>query len=225
VACSPASEQAVRNAAIGLPVRPSNVRRPGQSAFSVTIGSYAPFQMVAAAEQATSRIRLGTLALNVPFRNPAPLASTLPSPETRPDPSARQGRPGRPRHARRPVVTSGHAKRPATSSRSSRRGGPCPPIVASATAPQHPPHRHRPGLHPARRRRDVPVRPAAQPVQHHPDDRPPGRRLRRSARDPRHNRRPSVVGHQVITARHRDIALLVAGCYFMEMLDGTNIMV
>jgi MFS family permease len=25
----------------------------------------------------------------------------------------------------------------------------------------------------------------------------------------------------VITARHRDIALLVAGCYFMEMLDGT----
>jgi hypothetical protein len=24
----------------------------------------------------------------------------------------------------------------------------------------------------------------------------------------------------VITARHRDIALLVAGCYFMEMLDG-----
>jgi hypothetical protein len=27
----------------------------------------------------------------------------------------------------------------------------------------------------------------------------------------------------VITARHRNIALLVAGCYFMEMLDGTNI--
>jgi len=27
----------------------------------------------------------------------------------------------------------------------------------------------------------------------------------------------------VITARHRDIALLVAGCYFMEMLDGTKI--
>jgi hypothetical protein len=27
----------------------------------------------------------------------------------------------------------------------------------------------------------------------------------------------------VITARHRRIALLVAGCYFMEMLDGTNI--
>jgi hypothetical protein len=24
----------------------------------------------------------------------------------------------------------------------------------------------------------------------------------------------------VITARHRRIALLVAGCYFMEMLDG-----
>jgi hypothetical protein len=29
----------------------------------------------------------------------------------------------------------------------------------------------------------------------------------------------------VITARHRNIALLVAGCYFMEMLDGTNITV
>jgi hypothetical protein len=26
----------------------------------------------------------------------------------------------------------------------------------------------------------------------------------------------------VITARHRNVALLVAGCYFMEMLDGTN---
>jgi hypothetical protein len=29
----------------------------------------------------------------------------------------------------------------------------------------------------------------------------------------------------VITARHRHVALLVAGCYFMEMLDGTNIIV
>jgi hypothetical protein len=29
----------------------------------------------------------------------------------------------------------------------------------------------------------------------------------------------------VITAQHRNIALLVAGCYFMEMLDGTNIIV
>jgi hypothetical protein len=29
----------------------------------------------------------------------------------------------------------------------------------------------------------------------------------------------------VITPRHRDIALLVAGCYFMEMLDGTDIVV
>jgi hypothetical protein len=29
----------------------------------------------------------------------------------------------------------------------------------------------------------------------------------------------------VITARHRHIALLVAGYYFMEMLDGTNIVV
>jgi hypothetical protein len=27
----------------------------------------------------------------------------------------------------------------------------------------------------------------------------------------------------VITALHRNIALLVADCYFMEMLDGTNI--
>jgi hypothetical protein len=27
----------------------------------------------------------------------------------------------------------------------------------------------------------------------------------------------------VITARHLDVALLVAGCYFMEMPDGTNI--
>jgi hypothetical protein len=41
--------------------------------------------------------------------------------------------------------------------------------------------------------------------------------------DPGHNRRARVVGAEVITARHRDIALLVAGCYFMEMLDGTNI--
>jgi hypothetical protein len=29
----------------------------------------------------------------------------------------------------------------------------------------------------------------------------------------------------VIIARHRNIALLVAGCYLMEMLDGTNIIV
>jgi hypothetical protein len=29
----------------------------------------------------------------------------------------------------------------------------------------------------------------------------------------------------VITARHRNIALLVAGCYFMGMLDRTNIVV
>ena len=40
-----------------------------------------------------------------------------------------------------------------------------------------------------------------------------------------HNRRPGVVGREVITERHRNIALLVAGCYFMEMLDGTNIVV
>jgi len=29
----------------------------------------------------------------------------------------------------------------------------------------------------------------------------------------------------VISPRHRHVALLVAGCYFMEMLDGTNIIV
>jgi hypothetical protein len=29
----------------------------------------------------------------------------------------------------------------------------------------------------------------------------------------------------VITARHRDVALLVAGCYFMEMLDGTIVVI
>jgi hypothetical protein len=45
----------------------------------------------------------------------------------------------------------------------------------------------------------------------------------RFAGDTRHNRRPDVVGAEVITPRHRNIALLVAGCYFMEMLDGTNI--
>jgi ABC-type nitrate/sulfonate/bicarbonate transport system substrate-binding protein len=37
---------------------------------------------------------------------------------------------------------------------------------------QHLPHRHRQGPDPARRRRDVPVRPAEFPVQRHPDDRP-----------------------------------------------------
>jgi MFS family permease len=36
-----------------------------------------------------------------------------------------------------------------------------------------------------------------------------------------YNRRESVVGGEVITTRHRNIALLVAGCSFMEMLDGT----
>jgi MFS family permease len=36
-----------------------------------------------------------------------------------------------------------------------------------------------------------------------------------------YNRRAGVVGAEVITARHRNIALLVAGCFFMEMLDGT----
>jgi len=41
--------------------------------------------------------------------------------------------------------------------------------------------------------------------------------------NPGYNRRAGVVPADVITARHRNIALLVAGCYFMEMLDGTNI--
>jgi hypothetical protein len=43
--------------------------------------------------------------------------------------------------------------------------------------------------------------------------------------EPGYNRRAGVVGAEVITARHRNIALLVAGCYFMEMLDGTNVIV
>jgi hypothetical protein len=38
----------------------------------------------------------------------------------------------------------------------------------------------------------------------------------------RHNRQACVVAREVITERHRNIALLVAGCYFMEMPDGTN---
>jgi hypothetical protein len=40
-----------------------------------------------------------------------------------------------------------------------------------------------------------------------------------------YNGQERVVGGDVITARHRRIALLVAGCYFMEMLDGTNIQI
>jgi hypothetical protein len=43
--------------------------------------------------------------------------------------------------------------------------------------------------------------------------------------EPEYNRRARTVAAEVITARHRYIALLVAGCYFMEMLDGTNIVV
>ena len=43
--------------------------------------------------------------------------------------------------------------------------------------------------------------------------------------EPGYNRRPGVVADDVITAQHRNISLLVAGCYFMEMLDGTNIIV
>ena len=39
--------------------------------------------------------------------------------------------------------------------------------------------------------------------------------------EPGYNRQARVVGADVITARHRHVALLVAGCYFMEMLDGT----
>jgi hypothetical protein len=40
--------------------------------------------------------------------------------------------------------------------------------------------------------------------------------------EPGYNQRARVVGGEVITARHRNIALLVAGCFFMEMLDGTS---
>lgn len=36
-----------------------------------------------------------------------------------------------------------------------------------------------------------------------------------------YNQDAGIVASHVITARHRNIALLVAGCYFMEMLDGT----
>jgi hypothetical protein len=43
--------------------------------------------------------------------------------------------------------------------------------------------------------------------------------------EPGYNRRPGVVAADVITPQHRNVALLVAGCYFMEMLDGTNIIV
>jgi hypothetical protein len=43
--------------------------------------------------------------------------------------------------------------------------------------------------------------------------------------EPGYNRQARVVGADVITARHRHIALLVAGCYFMEMLDGTKIVI
>jgi len=41
--------------------------------------------------------------------------------------------------------------------------------------------------------------------------------------EPGYNWRARAVAAEVITARHRRVALLVAGCYFMEMLDGTNI--
>jgi probable F420-dependent oxidoreductase len=41
------------------------------------VGSYAPFPMIVAAAQATSRLRLGTLVLNVPFWNPALLAREI----------------------------------------------------------------------------------------------------------------------------------------------------
>jgi probable F420-dependent oxidoreductase len=41
------------------------------------LGSYAPFPMIVAAAQATSRLRLGTLVLNVPFWNPALLAREI----------------------------------------------------------------------------------------------------------------------------------------------------
>jgi probable F420-dependent oxidoreductase len=41
------------------------------------LGSTAPFQMVVAAAEVTSRLRLGTLVLNVPFWNPALLAREI----------------------------------------------------------------------------------------------------------------------------------------------------
>jgi probable F420-dependent oxidoreductase len=41
------------------------------------LGSIAPFQMLVAAAEATSRLRLGTLVLNVPFWNPALLAREI----------------------------------------------------------------------------------------------------------------------------------------------------
>jgi alkanesulfonate monooxygenase SsuD/methylene tetrahydromethanopterin reductase-like flavin-dependent oxidoreductase (luciferase family) len=41
------------------------------------LGSVAPFQMIVAAAQVTSRLRLGTLVLNVPFWNPALLAREI----------------------------------------------------------------------------------------------------------------------------------------------------
>ena len=37
--------------------------------------------------------------------------------------------------------------------------------------------------------------------------------------EPGYNRPACVVAREAITERHRNIALLVAGCYFMEMLD------
>jgi hypothetical protein len=43
--------------------------------------------------------------------------------------------------------------------------------------------------------------------------------------NPGYNRPRSVVEAEVISAHHRNVALLVAGCYFMEMLDGTNVIV
>ena len=53
----------------------------------------------------------------------------------------------------------------------------------------------------------------------------PGTDLFPLARLTGYNRPPEVVSASVITARHRHVALLVAGCYFMEMLDGTNTVV
>jgi hypothetical protein len=42
---------------------------------------------------------------------------------------------------------------------------------------------------------------------------------------PGHNGHRRVVEPVVIIARHRNTALLVADCYFMEMLDGTIVVV
>jgi hypothetical protein len=71
--------------------------------------------------------------------------------------------------------------------------------------------------------------PAGKPRPPPPAGNQPARQNPKSFRidhiEPGYNQRTCVVAGDVITTRHRNIALLVAGCFFMEMLDGTNIMV